>query len=189
MIARQLFDWVLPPPIEGRHQTGVHLDLVSPLGAPDDDWRPEIDLDESEATSGREALVDALGPAGSGLRILVHPGAGKLANRWPAERFGEVVRVQQRVVSHDVGVFPGDGTRLEVEVNDFFQRLAQTEDQVSSLRYRGKIDVEQSHWQGGRPVKCRQEPVRAKTAHVLQRGVKRHGHDPGLLPARQHGLV
>lgn len=88
--ARDLFHWVLPPPIAGRHQTGVNLDLVEPFGASTDHWTPEMFLVPEEEADGRRALEELLGTAGDGRRIVLHPGAGKKPNRWPAERFGEV---------------------------------------------------------------------------------------------------
>ena len=94
-VAERLYHWTLPPPALRRHQSGVNLDLVEPFGASADDWRPELHLSAAEVDAGREALDAALGaPDASGtarsLRILVHPGAGKLPNRWPADRFGAV---------------------------------------------------------------------------------------------------
>jgi heptosyltransferase-2 len=109
-VASELFDWVLPDPIPGRHQTGVHLDVVTPFGAADYDWRPDITLDEAEASTGRTALLTALGPPGGSLRVVVHPGAGKESNRWPAERFGEVAR-SLRAVGHRVAVCAGPNER------------------------------------------------------------------------------
>jgi ADP-heptose:LPS heptosyltransferase len=89
--AEGLFHWMLPAADPSRHQTGVNLDVVGPLGAPTDDWRPEIFLAREEAEAGRELLEQAIG-GGDRLRIVIHPGAGKILNRWPAERFGEVAR-------------------------------------------------------------------------------------------------
>jgi len=88
-ISRDLYHWVLPEPREGRHQTAVNLDLVRPFGAETADGCPEIFLNEAEEAAGRAAAHAAFG-AGDALRVLVHPGAGKKPNRWPAERFGEV---------------------------------------------------------------------------------------------------
>ena len=44
-----------------------------------------------------------------------------------------VVIEQQRVVSQEVGVFPGRGARLKLDVNDFLQRFADAQDKVSRL--------------------------------------------------------
>lgn len=87
-IARDVYHWTLPPPDEARHQTSASLDLVAPLGAQPDGGAPEIFVDEKEALAGRSAAEDVLGTGA--IRVLIHPGAGKKANRWPAERFGEV---------------------------------------------------------------------------------------------------
>jgi heptosyltransferase-2 len=87
-IARDVYHWSLPAPREGRHQTAVNLDLVAPFGVTPDGGEPEIFVDESEQAAGRDALDAALGRGA--LRVVIHPGAGKKPNRWPAERFGEV---------------------------------------------------------------------------------------------------
>ena len=116
-VARDLFDWVLPPPVAGRHQSGVHLDLGTPFGASDEDWHPEIDLDPADAAVGRSALAAAVGLRGGGLRVLLHPGAGKVPNRWPAERFGEVARAL-RAVGHRVAVCAGPTERALLSALD-----------------------------------------------------------------------
>ncbi len=107
-IADDLYHWVFPEPRVDRHQTGVNLDGVTPFGVADGDWAPELCLTPEEATSGSRLLDDALGSGGreKGLRILVHPGAGKLPNRWPADRFGEVAAALQ-AEGHRVAVATG----------------------------------------------------------------------------------
>lgn len=87
--ARDVFHWCLPEPREGVHQTAANLDLVAPFGAAEADGTPEIFPAPAEAERGRRALDEAL-PATGGLRVLIHPGAGKKPNRWPADRFGDV---------------------------------------------------------------------------------------------------
>ncbi len=89
-IANDFFDWVLPPAAPGRHQSAVQLDLVGAFGAPASDAAPEIFPDAEESARGRAALDEALGPGGGTPRVLLHPGAGKLPNRWDARRFGIV---------------------------------------------------------------------------------------------------
>ena len=53
-----------------------------------------------------------------------------------------VVREQQGMVNHQVGVLPGRSTGLEVEVDDLFQGFAEPEEEVGRGRHRGKIDVQ-----------------------------------------------
>jgi ADP-heptose:LPS heptosyltransferase len=116
-VAGDVYHWVLPEPVAGRHQTGVNLDLVTPFGAPADDWRPEIDLEEALAAQGWAALDTTLGPhETSSKRIVMHPGAGKLPNRWPAERFGQVARTLT-AAGHRVAIATGPGE------TDLFERV------------------------------------------------------------------
>ncbi len=89
-IAKDVYHWLLPRPRAGGHQSAVNLDLVTPFGASSRDWRPELFLSAQELHAGEDLLEKAIGPPGDGLRIVVHPGAGKRPNRWPAERFGAV---------------------------------------------------------------------------------------------------
>lgn len=89
-LAEALYHRVLSPPVPGRHQTLVNLDLVRELGAPEVSGTPELHLTLEERARGSGALERAAGRRGTAKRVLIHPGAGKLPNRWPAERFGEV---------------------------------------------------------------------------------------------------
>ncbi len=89
-IARDAFHWVLPPAAVDRHQTAAHLDLVAAFRAPWADGAPEIFLTKEEEERGALAMDETIGNEAGGLRIVVHPGAGKLPNRWDAARFGEV---------------------------------------------------------------------------------------------------
>ena len=75
---------------------------------------------------------------------------------------GTIARTKQRV-----GVFPGRGTRLEVEVDNRFQGVAEPEDQVGRGRHRGQIDVEQLHRHGRRLIERGQEALGAVPAHVF----------------------
>jgi ADP-heptose:LPS heptosyltransferase len=106
-IARDVYHWVLPAPLAGRHQSAANLDLVAPFGASGEDWRPELSLSFAERQDGEKLLACPLGEAGGeGLRVVVHPGAGKRPNRWPAERFGALVAAL-RAAGHRVAVAVG----------------------------------------------------------------------------------
>lgn len=109
-VARDMFDWVLPAPRDGRHQTGVALDLVAPFGASTPDWTPEMGLDPREAQAGRDELAKQIGARGDSLRIVMHPGAGKEPNRWPAQRFGQLARAL-RIRGHRVALAAGPRER------------------------------------------------------------------------------
>jgi ADP-heptose:LPS heptosyltransferase len=95
-IAADAYHWVLPAPTPHVHQSAANWELVAELGAPPDDGVPEIFFSRGEEERGASALDGALGARGEGgLRIVMHPGAGKLPNRWPAERFGKAARALQ----------------------------------------------------------------------------------------------
>ena len=78
-------DWRETP---HRHQTLRNVDVISDHISPPADLRPEITLLEDEREYGRTFVEREA--AGKSACVVVHPGAGKAANRWPAERFAEV---------------------------------------------------------------------------------------------------
>jgi ADP-heptose:LPS heptosyltransferase len=95
-IAADAYHWVLPAPTAHSHQTAANLELVAELGARSCGGAPEIFLSPKESERGRAALEAALGPRrDDSLRIVIHPGAGKVPNRWPAERFGKTATALQ----------------------------------------------------------------------------------------------
>jgi ADP-heptose:LPS heptosyltransferase len=95
-IAADAYHWVLPAPTPHTHQTAANLELVAELGASACDGAPEIFLSPHESERGRAALETTLGARrGDSLRIVIHPGAGKAPNRWPAERFGKAAAALQ----------------------------------------------------------------------------------------------
>ncbi|MCA9751821.1 MAG: glycosyltransferase family 9 protein, partial [Gemmatimonadetes bacterium] len=120
---RDAFHWALPVPIPERHQSAVNLDLATPFGASDDDWTPEIFLTSEERKRGADALERAIGNRTDGLRILLHPGAGKRPNRWPAERFGELAAAL-RAEGHRVAVATGPS---EIELFEGVDRGAEVD--------------------------------------------------------------
>lgn len=89
-LAGEFFDWVLADPRPNRHQTAVNLDLLRELGVAPCGPEPEIFPTSAERARGTAVLGDALGAEGPGLRVVLHPGAGKIPNRWDAARFGAV---------------------------------------------------------------------------------------------------
>jgi ADP-heptose:LPS heptosyltransferase len=72
-----------------RHQSERNLDIVRFLGMNTDDLREHITL-SSEERELASARVQSLGWDLQKLLIAIHPGAGKLENRWPVEHFALV---------------------------------------------------------------------------------------------------
>ncbi len=85
--------FTLPVPLDWRHdphrhQVLRHLDIAAPLGVREEDLGSEITLSDMEDREGK-ALLGLPWPSGE-IGIALHPGAGKVPNRWPAGRFAEV---------------------------------------------------------------------------------------------------
>jgi len=68
-----------------RHQTLRNLDTARDLSLHDIDLRSEIFLSEQEQREGDTVVRKEM--AGRKYAIAFHPGAGKMPNRWPADRF------------------------------------------------------------------------------------------------------
>lgn len=81
---------VAPAPFP-RPQTQRNLDLVRVLGADTDALAPSMTLTEEEKGAAHAALLSQ-GWDPERPTVGLHIGAGKAANRWPAERFAEVAR-------------------------------------------------------------------------------------------------
>jgi ADP-heptose:LPS heptosyltransferase len=84
-------DWRLEP---HRHQVLRHLDIASRLGVRAEDLSTEITLTDQERLEGREQLGMSWKPGEIG--IALHPGAGKVPNRWPAWCFASVANILVR---------------------------------------------------------------------------------------------
>ncbi len=74
-----------------RHQTDRNLDIVRAIGADTDDRSELMCLQESE-TRAAALEYPALGYDPARPVVAMHVGAGKLKNRWPAERFAQLAR-------------------------------------------------------------------------------------------------
>jgi ADP-heptose:LPS heptosyltransferase len=86
-----LYTTIVPLAPGIRHQTDRNLDVVRAMGAETTDLRERVDVTAEERAAARERFLRAGAVAGK--RILgVHPGAGKMGNRWPAERFAELAK-------------------------------------------------------------------------------------------------
>lgn len=80
------YDMEAPYREQARHQTERNLDIVRYLGIDTQDRREVMHLLPEELAAGRQFLHEQ-GMADGDLVVALHIGAGKMRNRWPAERF------------------------------------------------------------------------------------------------------
>ena len=80
----------VPHPGEDLHESERNLAAVRPLGITTDDLSPLYVPSAAEVSFAASFLqgIDPGRPV-----VLVHVGAGKIPNRWPAERFAELIRL------------------------------------------------------------------------------------------------
>jgi len=71
-----------------RHQTLRNLDILARYVKKPDDLTSEITLTTDERLEGKSFVTKYLN--GKTSRIVFHPGAGKIPNRWPGDRFAAV---------------------------------------------------------------------------------------------------
>jgi len=81
-------DWTQNP---HRHQTLRNVDIAAPLALRQQDCSLHISLKNNEVTEAKLLYSKAKMP--KSLSILLHPGAGKKPNRWPADRFALVANI------------------------------------------------------------------------------------------------
>ncbi len=82
-----MLDWRREP---HRHQTLRNLDIARCLGLATPDLSISMTLLDEEEREGRRYVAEAKG--GRRKAIGLHPGAGKMPNRWPLERFVNVAK-------------------------------------------------------------------------------------------------
>lgn len=76
---------------EDRHQTLRNFDCARDLGMPAPELFSEMTLSPMEQEEGRR-FAEPLRTGKECLVVAIHPGAGKVPNRWPADRFAAVAR-------------------------------------------------------------------------------------------------
>jgi ADP-heptose:LPS heptosyltransferase len=86
-----------------RHQSERNLDILRYIGITAKDLHERICLTEQEKQLARANLV-AKGWDPERLLIMVHPGAGKLGNRWPVDAFAEAANRLQQKFSAQIAV-------------------------------------------------------------------------------------
>jgi ADP-heptose:LPS heptosyltransferase len=82
-----VLDWRNEP---SRHQTLRNLDIAAGLNLPPQELSLDITLTEEEKSHGR-SVVAGLRKEG-GPVVAIHPGAGKLPNRWPPTCFAQLCK-------------------------------------------------------------------------------------------------
>lgn len=91
---------------EPRHQTERNLDIVRHIEVDTDDLREEIHLTGRELQEARQQL-QYYGLDTTRLVIGIHPGAGKIPNRWPVTRFVELAQELVRRFQAQILLFWG----------------------------------------------------------------------------------
>lgn len=102
-------DWRTTPE---RHQTLRNCDTARELIDPPEDLSCRIDLTEEEREAGKRLVAEQGG--GRRRAVAFHPGAGKIPNRWPADRFSEVAEALHRTMDASVWITEGPMDREAV---------------------------------------------------------------------------
>ena len=113
--SRNFFYHVEAPLVDGtRHQSERNLDIVRAIGCDSKDVREEIRVPDVDRRS-----VQVASERFPGRRVGFHLGAGKLANRWPVERFVELAAALRRTAPTTIVLFWGPA---EASLRDEFLR-------------------------------------------------------------------
>ena len=88
--------WLLthraPSAVLPRHKAMTYLPLLEAVGLSGTAGPYEYVVSDEERREARERLRAASGPRGTGLLVVLHPGANWAHKRWPADRFAELGR-------------------------------------------------------------------------------------------------
>lgn len=116
LTTRVALDWSNNP---RAHQTRRNLDILSPLGLSTDDLTCTIGLTREEKNRAEAALS----PLRKRHRILVgiHPGAGKIPNRWPPDRFAGVAN--RLSANYGAGIIITEGPMDDQPVREMLDSL------------------------------------------------------------------
>jgi ADP-heptose:LPS heptosyltransferase len=82
-------------PVEGRHEVEITFRLAQPLGISGPPPAPSVVPDKAAVTRLRRDVATRL-PGGAGRLIGIHISARKPSQRWPIERFAELIRAITR---------------------------------------------------------------------------------------------
>lgn len=109
-------DWRATP---HRHQTLRNADTSALIVPKPEDLRSEISLTQSELEEGKSFVRKH--KDGKSISIAFHPGAGKVPNRWSADRFAKVAEILSR--EFNVPVFVTSGPMDEEPVLNMISHL------------------------------------------------------------------
>lgn len=121
MLAEFFYNLVAPYWPNERHQTDRNLDIVRHIGVDTNDLTENMHIDSAEIAAAGKVLIDLDFQPGQ-LTIGMHVGAGKMFNRWPIGRFGELAQLLKE--RHDVQIvlFWGPG---EQQLSEHFCKYTQ----------------------------------------------------------------
>ncbi|MEK6646664.1 MAG: glycosyltransferase family 9 protein [Candidatus Firestonebacteria bacterium] len=92
-------------PIE-KHQVDLNLDYVRILGIDTNDKQHLVELTEEEIQFGKNFIAQNI-DKNNKLLVAIHPGAGKLPNRWPVEKFAQLVELLEKEMNASIIVMCG----------------------------------------------------------------------------------
>jgi lipopolysaccharide heptosyltransferase I len=84
------FSREIPPRPDDRHTVERNLSVIDFLGGPTKDAQFQLTISEAAQSQVREILASA-GRREQERLVVIHPGAGWLSRRWPADRFAELI--------------------------------------------------------------------------------------------------
>ena len=109
-------DWRKEP---HRHQTLRNLDIAKSLGTKTEDLRMTLGITDGEKKDALAVLAKF--QEKHSLLIGMHPGAGKIGNRWSAERFAEVANSLYE--KYAVGIVVTAGSMDDDAIEEFLQHV------------------------------------------------------------------
>ncbi|MFQ5628936.1 MAG: glycosyltransferase family 9 protein, partial [bacterium] len=104
-----------------RHQSARNLDIVRHIGVDTSDLSEFMYLEKNEIEAARKELLDLKVQPGK-MAIGMHVGAGKLYNRWPVGRYGELAQLLKNNNDLQILLFWGPG---EEQLADHFCKYTQ----------------------------------------------------------------
>jgi len=118
-LSRAVFHFELPPGPDGVPEVEHNLAPLRALGIESPCELPHLEA-STDAKSAARVFVEGAAP-GDGPLVVVHPGAGKLPNLWPVDRFAAALAVLQR--DHGARIVATEGPSDAAVVEALRQRL------------------------------------------------------------------